>query len=69
MVQTHKQIFSIKITDFSGSILITAFRKYADMIYNVYEDGKEFYVTRRYGENDITNSIYSNGFKIVLTPI
>ena len=63
-----EQMFSMKITDYSGSISITAFGKYADMVYEDDEDWKEFYVTIGYGENDKNSSINSNTSKIVLTP-
>ena len=59
----------MKITDHSGSISITAFGKFTDMIDEVYEDGKEDQFIRGNGENDKTDSISSNAFKIVLTPI
>ena len=63
------KMYTMKITDYSGSLSITTFGKHAELLSKIYEDGKEYYVGNKSDPNAMTASINNNAFKIHFLPI
>ena len=63
------KMYTMKITDYSGSLSITTFGKHAELLSKIYEDGKEYYVGNKSDPDAMTASINNNAFKIHFLPI
>ena len=63
------KMYTMKITDYSGSSSITTFGKHAELLNKIYEDGTEYYVANESHPNAMTASINNNAFKIHFIPI
>ena len=63
------KMYTMKITDYSGSLSITTFGKHAELLSKIYEDGMGYYVGNKSDPNAMTASINNNAFKITFIPI
>ena len=63
------KMFTMKLSDYSGSISITTFGKYAERVSKVYEDGKDYYISKTDDQNNITASINNNAYKVLFFPV